>query len=428
MEKGKFKATVGMSRKWDAREAGREVVRNAIEKLDQPPNFFLLFSTIHYDNYGGFEEFLKGVWDVLPKGIPLIGGTVPGFMNNYGCFTRGATGVAIFAENIDISFGYGLNTKRNPKKAARQFIDMINQAEKNPNYSEKFLFLLISGSIVPSFPGMGMKRVIKTKMPGSVVSNLLKTSNQLSQKGVGKEDKILEEISQQMPDFSIIGGSSIDDNKMEKNYQFFNEQIFTNSVVGFSLKTNIPIRLDSQVAVEKTDISFTAKTTGEKYVINKIDNQPATRTLFKYLNWPEEFMDESLHRRTFFYPILFEKDNEIFPEVIGVLAGESIVCGFDFKSEDLFIGQSSRKILLNAIKNSVDNTFKYGTPSFGLVIYCSSFLEALGRDFFEVQRILKEAYKDNPFLLIAVGGEDFRVPDKIPKHCNEMINTAAFCS
>ena len=137
-------------------------------------------------------------------------------------------------------------------------------------------------------------------------------------------------------------------------------------------------------------------------------------------------MDERLHRRTFFYPILFEKEEEIFPEVIGVLAGNSIVCGFDIKSDDLYIGHSSRKILLNAIKNSVQNITKQGKPDLGLVIYCSSFLEALGRDFFEVRRILMDAYDEAPFLLIAAGGEDFRIPDKIPKHCNETINTAAF--
>ena len=121
-----------------------------------------------------------------------------------------------------------------------------------------------------------------------------------------------------------------------------------------------------------------------------------------------------------------EKNEEIFPEVIGVLVGNSIVCGFDLKSNKLSIGHSSRKILLNAIKNGVQNITKNGMPKLSLIIYCSSFLETLGRDFFEVQKILKSAYKDNPFLLIAAGGEDFRIPNKIPKHCNETINTAAF--
>ena len=426
METIKFEAAVGMSRKWDAREAGREVARSAIEKISHPPNFFLLFSTIHYEKYGGFEQFLQGVWDVLPEDIPLIGGTVPGFMNNYGCYTRGATGLAVSYDNMNIAVGIGKNTKRSPEKAAKQCIEMIKKDLNQSQYQEKFLFVLISGSIVPSFPGMGMKRVIKTKIPSSVVSRLLKTSLQVSQKGIGREDIILEEISKYLPDFSIIGGSSIDDNKMEKNFQFFNKKVITNSVVCLSIETDMPINLDSQVAVKKTDTTFEVKTTGEKYVINKIDGKPATSTLFNYLDWPDSFMDERLHRRTFFYPMLFEKDKEIFPEVIGVVVGNSIVCGFDLKSNKLSVGHSSRRILLEAIKNGVQNITKNGIPKLSLVIYCSSFLEALGRDFFEVQKILKEVYKDTPFLLIAAGGEDFRVPNKIPKHCNEMINMAGF--
>jgi len=46
MVKSNLEASVGMSRKWDAREAGREVARSTIEKLKAPPNFFILFSTM----------------------------------------------------------------------------------------------------------------------------------------------------------------------------------------------------------------------------------------------------------------------------------------------------------------------------------------------------------------------------------------------
>ena len=120
MAEKKLEAAVGMSRKWDAREAGKEVARSTIEKLSAPPDFFLLFSTIHYEKHGGFEEFLNGVWDILPEGTPLVGGTVTGFMNNYGVYTRGTTALAVSNPDMDVVIGSGKNTKRNPKKAARQ--------------------------------------------------------------------------------------------------------------------------------------------------------------------------------------------------------------------------------------------------------------------------------------------------------------------
>ena len=119
MIESKLEASIGMSREWDARKAGREVAKSAIKNLKTPPNFFLLFSTIHYKDHGGFQEFLNGVWDVLPKGIPLIGGTVAGFLNNHGCFTRGATALAVAYPNLDVAIGIGRNTRKNPKKAAK---------------------------------------------------------------------------------------------------------------------------------------------------------------------------------------------------------------------------------------------------------------------------------------------------------------------
>ena len=120
MIESKLEAAVGMSRKWNARDAGKEVARSTIEKLSSPPDFFLLFSTIHYEKHGGFEEFLNGVWDVLPEGTPLIGGTVAGFVNNHGCYTRGATALAVSYKNMDVAIGVGKKIKRNPKKAARK--------------------------------------------------------------------------------------------------------------------------------------------------------------------------------------------------------------------------------------------------------------------------------------------------------------------
>ena len=164
----KLEASVGMSRKWDAREAGREVARSTIEKLSHPPRFILLFSTIHYEKHGGFQEFLNGVWDILPKETLLIGGTVAGFINPQGCYTRGSTALAFSYPNMDVAVGYGKNAKRNPKNAAQKCADMINEKLNDSTYPNKFIYELISGSLVPDIPGIGKRRVLT----GSVYNKL----------------------------------------------------------------------------------------------------------------------------------------------------------------------------------------------------------------------------------------------------------------
>ena len=181
-----FDVALGMSRKWEAREAGREVAREVIQKLKTPPSFFLLFSTIHYEKHEGFEEFLAGVWDVLPKGTPLVGGTVAGFMNNYGCYTRGCTALAVSYPNMDVAVGIGYNTKRSPKKAAKNCAEMINDKLNQSNFSHKFIFDIISGGLVPQIPGIGRKKVIRGTLSKNAV-NLSKVSLTVLQKGVGRE-------------------------------------------------------------------------------------------------------------------------------------------------------------------------------------------------------------------------------------------------
>ncbi|MCD6411989.1 MAG: hypothetical protein J7L20_06170, partial [Thermoplasmata archaeon] len=159
--KEELKAGVGLSRKWDAREAGREVAETALEKLDgEKPKFFLLFSTIHYEKYGGFQELLNGVWEVLPEGTPLIGGTVAGFMNNYGCFARGVTGLGICYQNMDVAVGVGYNTKRDPIRAARESTKMIKANLRN-RWQNRFLVSLISGPEILELPGGERKKVIR---------------------------------------------------------------------------------------------------------------------------------------------------------------------------------------------------------------------------------------------------------------------------
>ncbi|RLF38472.1 MAG: hypothetical protein DRN00_04060, partial [Thermoplasmata archaeon] len=112
--KEELKAGVGLSRKWDAREAGREVAETALEKLDgEKPKFFLLFSTIHYEKYGGFQELLNGVWEVLPEGTPLIGGTVAGFMIPEGVYSRGVTGV-VFGGAFTAQGTFSRGTRKKP--------------------------------------------------------------------------------------------------------------------------------------------------------------------------------------------------------------------------------------------------------------------------------------------------------------------------
>ena len=238
------------------------------------------FATIHYEKYGGFQEFLNGIWDVLPEETPLVGGTVTGFINNYGCFSRGASGLAVSSPSIDVAVGVGKNTKRNPHRAARQCAEMIQNNLKRSPYKNKFLLNFISGPVMPSIPGVGQKKYIRSGFVSKFAIKALGLSQALVQKGLGREDEIFEETVHQLPDYQMILGTSMDDHRGMKNYQFFNDKILTNAVVNLGIATDLDLDVLTTHGMKETDLHFTITQLGaQNHAICKINHQPAVPEL-----------------------------------------------------------------------------------------------------------------------------------------------------
>lgn len=424
----KFEASVGMSRKWDAREAGREVAETAIQNLSRPPDFFLLFSTIHYEKHGGFQEFLNGVYDVLPEGTPLIGGTVAGFINHYGCYTRGASGLAVSYQDMDIAIGIGKNTKRNPKKAARQCAEMIKSGLALSKYSNQFLYEITSGGTIPQFPGLGRKRVITSGIISKFAPMLSGFSLKMLQRGVGREEEILDELVHHLPNFHIIGGSSMDDNKMVENYQFFKNRVYNNSIVALGIKTDLRVKVNTTYGLKETNLKIkVTKKDASSRVIREIDNVPALYGFLRKIGWPEDFIDESLYRKTFFIPFGFEKGNMLFPNVIGLFLGKDIMCGFKIEKDELNLLSASGRSLLTAVDENLDE-FKNQDNHLGLIVSCAARLETLGSNIYTTQHKLLNFFGEKPFLLIYAGGEDTYIPNVGQRHINESFNVATLSS
>jgi len=421
MAEKKLEAAVGMSRKWDAREAGKEVARSAIEKLSKPPDFFLLFSTIHYKKHGGFQEFLNGIWDVLPKSTPLIGGTIPGFITPEGCFTRGTSALAVSYNDMDVALGFGLNTKRNPIKSAENCSEMIKDKLKNSNFSNKYLIEIVSGGKIPQFAGIGRRKVIKSGMTSKMATRLSNFSLNVLQYGVGREEEILDELVDRLPDYTIIGGSSIDDNSMIDNYQFYGNQIYTNSLVALGVSTKQKINLNTTYGLKPTDKKIKITKKGEDgRVIQEINNKPALEGFLKTLNWPYDFIDERLYRKTFFTPLGYWKDDILFPNVIGLFLGKNIHCGFKIESDELILLSASGKSLIQAVDDNLEE--HKNDPHFGFIISCSARLETLGDNIFSVKEKLLDFFGNTPFLLVYAGGEDAYSIKKGKRHVNESFN------
>ncbi len=425
-EKPEFRAAVGLSRKWDAREAGREVAIDTLNKLGAgvKPDFFLLFSTIHYEKWGGFKEFLNGVWDILPEGTPLIGGTVAGFMNNYGCYTRGATALAVSYPNMDVAVGVGHNTKRAPHIAAKECAGMIKKDLNESKYKTGYIFSLISGGLVPQILGMGRKKVI-SGIWGKLGGYLSGFSLNIFQRGIGREEEVLEKFVEQLDRYYILEGSSMDDGKAMNNYQFIGDKIETNSIVAIGIKTDMVVDIGGVNKLKDVKKFSANKLSLDGRVIEKINGEPAVMGFLNLLNWPKEYLDEGLFRKTFFYPLGFKQGQDWVGTVIGIVLGNSIVVLHKIKSQEMSILSADSKTVMNLVDGSL-KSFENKKLEIGLISTCDAILEGMGSQIFWINEQLMKLFGDTPFIALYCGGEGTYRPGETLKYGNVTFNVSAF--
>jgi hypothetical protein len=405
MEEVEFEAAVGMSRKWDAREAGREVARETIKKLSRPPSFFLLFSTIHYEKHGGFQEFLNGVWDVLPEGTPLIGGTLAGFINPQGCYTRGATALAVSYPRMDIAVGLGRNTKRSPQKAAITCAEMLKKNLKSSIYENKFILDFVSSGLVPHIPGVGRTMIIRSKVLSSLSPRLLDSFGKLMQTGTCRQDEILNELIKQLPDYSLMSGGTTDDVSQLRNYQFVKTNIFSNSICALGLNLDVPVRVHTTHGLVETDRNFEITSLDHsKRVIKSIDGKPAVPRLFEILHLNEDDLNEHIFRKIFYLPFGFKKnDGTVIPVVACIFLGDYFFVIFQVENKDATVLNLSGRGLLGSIDEHLDMC--NDQTKLALFSACAMRLLALGNNSYAIYKKIKEKLKDIPFIVYFVGGE-----------------------
>jgi hypothetical protein len=401
---------IGLSRNWDAKKAGQEVAKTAIQNLKTPPSFFLLFSTIHYKKYGGFQELLDGVFDILPPETPLIGGTISGFINNNGVFSRGATALAVSYPNIDIAIGIGKNSRLHPKKAATTCSKMIKKKLNKSKYNNKILINVISGPIVP----FGIKiNVLKSNLLGWLIAHIGYKIFTILGTGIGKEEDIIEKIVAELPNYNIIGGTSVDSWAMTENYQFINSEVHKNSIVAIGCSIDRPIFLKSSIGLHKTKKKFLIdKTITNNRIIKKINGKPAKQQFLKQIGIIEDqFKDLGAfyYRTANYFPISFE-ENEKYTTGVAGFFGDSIALGHKSRGRKARLLSITGKEILKEIESCFIHPSKCDFP-FVLMYSSSIFLNSLGSKSQYMKKTLDNYLNNIPYLMVCPATENGGTPD-----------------
>lgn len=188
-----LKTGIGISMSIDDYNAGAEAAKMALESLgDKNPDALIVFAAPKFNH----KKLLNGIISIT-KDAPMIGGTTAGEISTFGLSVNSVVIMALKSKDIEFYAGIGKGIGKNEEGAGKELAKNI--LKKAAKKNAKTLIIFPDG-----LAGDGLKII----------------------KGA---QKILGE------DFEIVGGSLGDEAKFKNTYQYYNGEVYQDTVVGMLL-------------------------------------------------------------------------------------------------------------------------------------------------------------------------------------------------
>ena len=194
------KIGIGISTKLDSYLVGKEAAKSAFSQLGRKsPSILNVFISPIFGQF----EVIKGIRSVMAD-APLIGCSTAGSITSLGCFQSSVTVCAITSDSITFSYGLGGKLNKNARLAGREAVRQSTDQNNALRQAYIMFYDCLNGNGTDVLRG---------------AQEILGTS------------------------FPITGGSASDELGFQKTYQYLNNNIYTNSVVGLlisgAVKTGI---------------------------------------------------------------------------------------------------------------------------------------------------------------------------------------------
>ena len=254
-----IKAGVGRSNNPDATKAGAEAAKQALSQTGNKADLVIVFSTVAYDQ----EKMLEGVRSIS-KEIPLVGCSDSGEITTEGPVSKYVAVMAISADKMKFTIGVGKGVGADSHKAGAQVAkDVEKKAEEDIS-----LFVMLPEGLLGN--GSAIVRGV--------------------QEVLGKN-------------FPIMGGSAGDDFAFKKTYQYYNDQVLTDAVVGVGLSGKVSWGVGVRHGWEPIGLPMkVTKAEGAKLI--EVDNRPALSIYEDYFGKKaEELIKEPIARMAYTYPL-----------------------------------------------------------------------------------------------------------------------------
>lgn len=254
-----IKSGAGRSNNADAFKAGAEAAKIAVEEVGNQANLIIVFSSVKYDQ----QQMLAGVRSVS-KDIPLIGCSDSGEIVKEGPSTGQTAVMALSSDAIGFTIGVGKNVSKDSHKAGMMVAEEVKNQAKEP----LTMFMMLPDGLTGD--GTAIVRGVQDSLGTA---------------------------------FPIVGGSAGDDFAFKKTYQYYNDQVLTDSVVGVGFSGNFAWGVGVMHGWEPVGIPMKV-TKSKGRVLEKLDGKPALEIYEDYFGKKtEELVKEPLARIAYTYPL-----------------------------------------------------------------------------------------------------------------------------
>lgn len=355
----------------DHKEAGREAARDAVEKLGgQKPEILFVYSSIQYSQ----EEVLKGVREVTGDAL-VVGGSAAGEITSFSTVFDGVNAMAIASDTIQFVTGVGEGVSKDSFQAGAKAAKAV--VEK----------------------GGGQKPNLFIMLPDGMTGN-----------GAAIVDGVKSVLGENA---AIIGGSLGDDYRFQKTFEYYQDAVLTDAVVGVGLYGKFSYGFGIKHGWEPVGLPLKV-TRAEGAVLKEVDRKPALNVYEEYFGRDAaELVKEPLARMAYTYPIglavqgsdeLLIRDPVIANDKGEITMAAAIPQGTMIR---LMIGDRDKAIA--AAKEAAEVAIKQlegATPAFILMFNCMARNKLLGvRCHEENQTVLKAIDKDVPMAGFYTYGE-----------------------
>lgn len=254
-----LKAGVGKSNNIDAFEAGREACQKAMQQVGDNADFMIVFSTVAYKQ----QAMLDGIHSVS-KGTLLVGCSSSGEITTDGPSSGQVAVMAIKSDQINWTVGVGTGAKTDSFKTGKEAAENVKSRLK----SKPSLFMMLLEGLAEN--GAAAVRGVQDVF--------------------GKH-------------FPIMGGSAGDDFQFKQTFQYQDNQVFTDSMIGIGLSGKFSFGVGVMHGWEPIGLPMkVTESKGSKLI--KINNRPALSIYEDYFGKKaKELTKEPIAKMAYTYPL-----------------------------------------------------------------------------------------------------------------------------